>query len=281
MPRLRYDGSPMSAGSSTDAARGSEGLATARDGGVITITLDRPDDQNRLTRDLLIALQGIVDRLGGDGEIQAVVLTGGGTEFFSMGILNPAVRATYTKEQILDLVRIANRLYDALEALPQIVIAALNGIARAGAAELALACDLRLAASHATFALPEARWGGFPGAGGPVRLPSIVGRARALELICTGREVDAAEMEKLGLVLAVHPAGRLLPEAQALAARISASGPLATRGAKRIMNVRNAAGFAAARALSDALRHELEWSRDVDEGMAAHREGRPPRFTGR
>jgi enoyl-CoA hydratase/carnithine racemase len=114
-----------------------------------------------------------------------------------------------------------------------------------------------------------------------VRLPAIVGRARALELICTGREIDAAEMERLGLVLSVHPGDRLLAEARGLAVRIAASGPLATRGAKRIMNVRNAGGFAAARALSDALRHELEWSRDVDEGMAAHREGRAPRFTGR
>src|SRR5262245_66342283 len=103
-----------------------------------------------------------------------------------MGILNPVVRASYTKDQILELVRTANRLYDAIEALPQIVIAALNGIARAGAAELALACDIRLAASHATFALPEALWGGFPGAGGPVRLPALVGKARALEIICTG-----------------------------------------------------------------------------------------------
>jgi enoyl-CoA hydratase/carnithine racemase len=99
------------------------------------------------------------------------------------------VRASYTKEEILDLVRIANRLYDAIEALPQIVIAAFNGAARAGAAELSLACDIRLAATHATFRLPEALWGGFPGAGGPVRLPGIVGRARALELICTGREI--------------------------------------------------------------------------------------------
>jgi enoyl-CoA hydratase len=158
---------------------------------------------------------------------------------------------------------------------------ALNGIARAGAAELSLACDIRLAASHATWALPEALWGGFPGAGGPVRLPAIVGRARALELICTGREIDAAEMERLGLALSVCPGERLLAEARDLAVRIAASGPIATRGAKRIMNVRVASGFAAARALSDALRHELEWSRDVDEGMAAHREGRPPRFTGR
>ena len=252
-----------------------------RDGRVATITLNRPADQNRLTRDVLLRIQSMVDGLGEDGEVQAVVVTGSGRDYFSMGILNPAVRATYTKDQILELVRIANRLYDAIEALPQIVIAALNGAVRAGAAELALACDIRLAAAHATFALPEALWGGFPGAGGPVRLPVIVGRARALELICTGREVDAAEMERIGLVLAVHPADQLLPEALALARRIGQSGPLATRGAKRIINVRNLAGPAAGHALADALRHALEWSRDVDEGMAAHREGRPPRFIGR
>jgi len=252
-----------------------------RDERVLTLTLDRPGDQNRLTREVLLTMQGIADSLAGDDQIQAVVITGSGSEFFSMGILNPAVRASYTKEEILDLVRIANRLYDAIEALPQIVIAAFNGAARAGAAELSLACDIRLAATHATFRLPEALWGGFPGAGGPVRLPAIVGRARALELICTGREIDAAEMERLGLVLAVYPADRLRAEAHALASAIGASGPIATRGAKRIMNARRDAGFVAARSLSDELRHALEWSHDVDEGMAAHRDGRRPRFTGR
>ena len=260
---------------------GSKEVRVERDGRAMTITLDRPGDQNRLTRDVLLTLQGLVDRLAGDEETQAVVITGSGAQFFSMGILNPVVRASYTKEQILELVRTANRLNDSIEALPQIVIAAFNGAARAGAAELSLACDIRLAATHATFGLPEALWGGFPGAGGPVRLPGIVGRARALELICTGREIDAAEMEHLGLVLAVYPAARLLPEARALAARIGASGPIATRGAKRIVNVRNGAGFSAARSLADALRHALEYSHDVDEGMAAHRENRPPHFTGR
>jgi enoyl-CoA hydratase/carnithine racemase len=260
---------------------GSKEVRVERDGRALTITLDRPGDQNRLTRDVLLTLQSLVDGLGADEETQAVVITGSGSEFFSMGILNPVVRASYTKAQILELVRTANRLYDAIEALPQITIAAFNGAARAGAAELSLACDIRLAASHATFALPEALWGGFPGAGGPVRLPGIVGRARALELICTGREIDAAEMERLDLVLAVYPAARLLPEVRALAARICASGPIATRGAKRIVNVRNGAGFAAARSLADALRHALEFSHDVDEGMAAHREHRAPRFTGR
>src|SRR2546421_10403368 len=209
-----------------------------RDGRIATIRIDRPADQNRLTREVLLGLEAIVHDLAGDAETQAVVLTGAGSEFFSMGILSPVVRASYGKEQVLELVRTANRVYDALEALPQIVMAALNGVARAGAAELSLACDIRLAAAHATFALPEALWGGFPGAGGPVRLPMLVGRARALELMCTGREIDAAEMERLGLVLAVHPSDRLLAEATALAARIAASGPLATRGAKRIVTTR-------------------------------------------
>ena len=262
-------------------SQGSDEVRVERDGRMVTITLDRPADQNRLTRDVLTTLRSLAERLASDEEAQVVVLTGVGRQFFSMGILNPAVRASYTKEQILDLVRLANRTFDAIEALPQIVIAALNGITRAGAAELALACDIRLAASHATIAWPEALWGGFPGAGAPVRLPALVGRARALELICTGREVDAAEMERLGVVLAVYQAERLLPEAKALAARITASGPLATRGAKRIINIRDVSGFAAARTLSDTLRQALEWSHDVAEGIAAHREGRPPRFTGR
>src|SRR5437016_525256 len=252
-----------------------------RDGRIATITIDRPADQNRLTRDVLLGLEAFVHDLAGDAETQAVVLTGAGSEFFSMGILNPVVRAGYSKEQILELVRTANRLYDALEALPQIVIAALNGAARAGAAELSLACDIRLAATHATFALPEALWGGFPGAGGPVRLPALVGRARALEIICTGREIAAAELERLGLVLGVFPAERLMAEARALAQRIAASGPLATRGAKRIVATRLHAGFGEARSLSDTLRYAFERSQDVDEGAAAHREGRTPRFTGR
>ena len=260
---------------------GSDQVRVARDGRVVTITFDRPADQNRLTRDVLLTLHGLAEQLAIDEEAQVVVITGSGREFFSMGILNPTVRASYTKEQILELVRLANRTFDAIEALPQIVIVALNGVARAGAAELSLACDIRLAAAHATIAWPEALWGGFPGAGAPVRLPAIVGRARALELICTGREVDAAEMERVGLVSGVHPGERLAAEAHALAARIAASGPIATRGAKRIINMRMLSGFTAARALSDTLRHALEWSRDVDEGMAAHREGRPPRFTGR
>ena len=108
----------------------------------------------------------------------------------------------------------------------------------------------------------------------PVRLPMIVGRARALELICTGRELNAGDMQRYGLVLEPQPV-------QDLAARIAACGPLAIRGAKRIVNLRLSSGFQPARELSDALRRALEGTHDIAEGQAAILEGRPPRFTGR
>lgn len=248
---------------------------------VAIITLNRPDDENRMTPAVLERLMVIAEGLAGDAETQAVIVTGAGSAFFSAGMLHPKIRAKLTKEQILGIVRLGNTVFDRIEALPQVTIAALNGTTRAGAAELSLACDIRIAAAHATFALPEAKWGGFPGAGAPVRLPGVVGRARALEMICTGRELAAEEMERIGLTLATHAADRLMPAARELAERIAACGPLAIRGAKRIVNVRTEPGFKAARELSDALRYALEWTHDIDEGAAANLEGRAPRFTGR
>ena len=248
---------------------------------VAVITLNRPDDENRMTLQALEQLDAIVDDLARDEETLAVILTGSGSEFFSAGMLHPKVRATLTKEQILGMVRLANSVFDRIEALPQVVIAALNGVTRAGAAELTLACDMRIAASHAIFAIPEAKWGGFPGAGGPVRLPGIVGRARALELICTARELDAQEMESLGLVLGTYSSEKLMPAALDIANRVAACGPLAIRGAKRIVNLRERGGFSAARELSDTLRYALESTNDMAEGQAAILEGRAPRFTGK
>ena len=259
----------------------SEGLVLQRAGGVLNISIDLPDNMNRLLPDVLRRLGLIADALRDDAETQVLVISGVGDDYFSMGIMNPAIRASYSKEQIIGLVRLANRTFDAIEALPQIVIAAINGKVLAGAVELCLACDIRYAAAHATLCMPEAQWGGFPGAGGPVRLPQIVGRARALELICTAREIDADAMRDYGLVQAVYPAASMRETVATTAARIAANGPLATRGAKRIVNTRLAPGFQPARELADSLRHALEWSHDVDEGHAAHREDRSAKFIGR
>jgi enoyl-CoA hydratase/carnithine racemase len=247
---------------------------------VAAITLNRPDDENRMTPAVLERLGAIADALATDTQTQVVIISGAGEKFFSAGMLHPKVRVKMTKEQILGIVRLANTVFDKLEALPQVTIAALNGVTRAGAAELTLACDLRIAAAHATWGVPEAKWGGFPGAGGPVRLPGIVGRSRALEIICAARELNAQEMERLGLTLQTTTAENLLTTARDLAARIAACGPLAIRGAKRIVNTRADSGFRAARELSDKLRYALEDTHDLKEGTAALLEGRAPKFTG-
>jgi enoyl-CoA hydratase/carnithine racemase len=248
---------------------------------VAAITLNRPDDLNRLTPDSMALLGRIVDDIAADTDIHAVVVAGAGDAVFSAGLLNPDIRAAMSKDEVIEFVRLANRIFDALAALPQIVIAAINGTIMAGAVELALACDIRLAADDATLTMPEAKWGGFPGAGAPHRLGMAVGHARALELICTGREVSAAEMERYGLVQGLHPRAGLKDAANTMALTIGANGPLATRGAKRILRERRVPGFAEARALSDELRLALEFSEDVDEGLAAHREGRAAVFKGR
>jgi enoyl-CoA hydratase/carnithine racemase len=107
-----------------------------------------------------------------------------------------------------------------------------------------------------------------------------VGKARALELICTAREIDSAEMSQLGLVQGIYPWASFRDEVAQVARTIAGNGPLAVRGAKRIMATRQEPGRRAARELSDALRHALEWSQDVDEGMAAHKENRKPHFEG-
>jgi enoyl-CoA hydratase/carnithine racemase len=248
---------------------------------VATVTLNRPHDLNRLTPDSMALLARTVEDIASDDGIHAVVVTGAGDEVFSAGLLNPDIRAALSKEAVIDFVRLANQVFDALAALPQIVVAAINGNIMAGAVELALACDIRLAADDITLTMPEAKWGGFPGAGGPHRLGMAVGHARALELIATCREIDAAEMERIGLVQTLHPRPDLKAAAQSLALTIGTNGPLATRGAKVILRTRRDPGFQEARSLSDDLREALEWSDDVDEGMAAHRENRPAVFKGR
>ena len=258
-----------------------EGLGIREDGAVATITIDNRAEQNRITPAAITGLGRIAERLRARADLHVVVVRGAGEEHFSTGILNPQLRGAMSKDDVIRLVMEAGAVLDAIESLPQIVVAGINGSVRAGGVELALACDIRLAADLARLSLPEAKWGGFPGAGGPLRLARLVGRGRALELICTGREIDAGEMEAIGLVQKVAPAAEFDRALGDLVGQIASSGPLAVRGAKRIMQASEEPGFKAAREMSDTLRRELEWSHDVDEAIRAHREGRMPRFSGR
>jgi enoyl-CoA hydratase/carnithine racemase len=258
-----------------------EGLRYQIDRRVAAVTFTKTDSLNLLTADILRSLGQIAGELSTNTDVDVLTITAEGTSCFSTGILTPALRGSLSKPDVLKLIRLANESFDAIEALPQIVIAGLNGMVRAGAVELALACDIRIAGDHVTMASPEAKWGGFPGVGAPVRLPRIVGTGRALDLLCTGREIDVQEMSRIGLVERVVPAKDLHAALDEMARTIAENGPLATKGAKRIAREREASGFAAARRLSDELRASLEWTSDVDEGIAAVREGRKPRFTGR
>lgn len=209
---------------------GGPGIVIERAPPTATLTIDRRGEENRLGRTEIERLGGLADALRDDDEVHAVVVTGAGADFFSAGLLNPVIRASMTKDEVVDFVLLANRVFDAIEALPQVVIAAINGAIHAGAVELALACDIRLAADHARLRMPEARWGGFPGAGAPVRLPMVVGHGRALELIATGRKIDTVEMERIGLVQGVHPPQELAAATAALAEKIAAAGAARHRG---------------------------------------------------
>jgi enoyl-CoA hydratase/carnithine racemase len=271
---------PASLKSSSENQSSPPALVTREDK-IVIVTLNRPEDGNRWRKETLLAFELIVEALHKDEEAQVVIVRGAGDEYFSWGAFDPAIRGAMGKQEIVDFVLRGARLRDSLEMVPQIVIAAINGKARGNGVELALACDMRFVSDRATMSFPEADMGGIPGGGGPARLPSVVGRARALELICSGREVGAEEMVRIGFALAAFPHATFMEEVMAFARRIAAKGPIALRGAKRIAHTRLAPGLREARQLSDELRAQLEWSHDVDEAIAAHREGRKPRFAGK
>jgi len=248
---------------------------------VAFLTLDRQPESNRLTPASLAHIAQIAQSLAADPRTNCVVVSAEGVEHFSSGIFNAELRAAYSKEDILGIVKLANDAFDRLQALPQIVIGALNGAVRAGGGELALACDFRICADHASMAFHETSYGCFPGAGAPVRLTSIVGAGRALEIMATGREVLAEEMLRIGLVTEVVASARLQDHVSTLATRMAAKAPLGLRGAKRIAQLQASAGDAAAHQLSWALRTSLEYSYDVDEALAAYREKRAALYLGR
>ena len=247
---------------------------------ICILTLCRPEKRNGLDIQMRQELWTVLAALNEDTETQVVVITGEG-EYFSFGTFDAKSRGETDKETIVKMVLEGNMLIDDLENLPQITIAAINGPARGSGVEMSLACDLRYASTSASFQQHEADMGGFAGGGGPLRLPMIIGYARTIELLCTTRTMPADEAKQAGLVLDVFSDETLLAEVTGLARLMASKGPLALRGAKRVAKARQVSGLADARLLSNRLRRELEFSRDVDEAIAAHKEGRAPTFLGR
>ena len=240
------------------------------------ITVDRPRVRNALDTATVEELHRALDEVRA-ARAGALILTGAGERSFVSGA---DIRAIQARGRDDALASINSRLMAAVEDHPAVSIAAVNGWALGGGCELALACDLRIAAENAVFGLPEPSLGIIPGAGGTQRLPRIVGLGRAKELVLTGARWDARQALAAGLVSEVVPLDGLLPAARALAERVLALGPLAVRLAKLALNASSAMPLAAGLVYESTAQAITFDSRDKAEGTQAFLDKRKPAFTG-
>lgn len=245
-----------------------------------TLTLNRPEALNAISRELATDLRAACESLAARSDVWAVIVTGAGERAFCAGADLKERRMLSADERAAHTMAI-EAAAEALAALPMPTIAAIRGYALAGGAELAIACDLRVAAEDATLGFPEVQIGIFPGAGGALRLPRIVGDGVARDLLFTGRRVTAEQAFRLGLVDRLAPPESVLEAASELAAEITANAPLAVRAVKRALEESHGQPLADARRTVNALRAALDDTEDYEEGLAAFAERRAPRFNGR
>jgi enoyl-CoA hydratase len=245
---------------------------------VALVTLDRPEVLNALSFDLLDELAAVLDRLDADPDCRAIVLTGSGSRAFAAGA---DIRELARQTSVSLLVEDRFAVWDRIGAIRTPLIAAVRGFALGGGCELAMSCDIIVAAEDASFGQPEINLGVMPGAGGTQRMTRAIGKARAMDLILTGRTISAVEAERMGLVSRVVPSDQTLDAALELASRIAGQAPVAVLAAKEAINQADELP------LSSGLQHErrafylLFASEDQGEGMAAFVEKRPPQWKGR
>ncbi|MGH7467687.1 MAG: enoyl-CoA hydratase/isomerase family protein [Longimicrobiales bacterium] len=247
--------------------------------GVTTLTINRPDKLNALNAQIVAQLFDVLRTVQADPAVRALIVTGAGEKAFVAGA-DIGELATMTPLSGVNVSRAGQDTFRFLETMTKPVIAALNGFALGGGLELALACHIRLASENAKLGLPEVKLGIIPGYGGTVRLPRLVGRGRALELILSGEMIDAQEAFRIGLVNRVFPAGELLPAARALAARISSNGPVAVALAIQAVDHGYHANTEDALRLEANLFGLLASTADMKEGMSAFLEKRKADFRG-
>lgn len=257
----------------------SEALRVDIDGGVATLTLDRPAALNALTIPLKVALVEALARVAADDAVRAVILTGSGRAFCAGQDLaeRDVPDAPPLDEELRDRYEPIVR---AMVGLDRPIIAAVNGVAAGAGASLALACDLRIAAESARFVLAFGRIGLVPDSGATWFLPRIVGSARAAELALLDPTIDAAEALRIGLVSRVVADAELMAAARAVAEGLVGRAPLAVAATKRLLSQAWTTDLDGALAAERAAQGVLGASRDHAEGLAAFREKRPPRFTG-
>ena len=258
-------------------------LSYAVQGHVAVVTLNRPERMNTLGGTMKPDLSHAFFELArNDERVRVVILTGAGDRAFCAGAdIKERAGQQVSASDFFVTQKATHDLFRAIEEFEKPVIAAINGVALGGGLELALCCDIRLAADHARLGLPEVRLGVIPAAGGTQRLPRLIGEARAKALMFTAAQIDAAQALSYGLVTQVLPAADLMAEAMTLARQIGEMPPLAVRFAKRAVN----------RGMQTDLDSGLEYERyasamlvdteDRREGMRAFVDKRKPVFQGR
>ncbi len=251
-----------------------------RQGFVARITIQRPKALNALNSTVLNELESSLAALENDAESRVVIVSGAGDRSFVAGA-DIAEMVSSSPDQARTFATHGQRVFSRLEALPQMVIAEVQGFALGGGLELAMACDWIIASAKALFGQPEIDLGIIPGFGGTQRLARRIGAARARDLITTGRRIGAEEALRLGLADQVHAPETLREAVEALAATLAAKAPHALRAAKRAiaqgMDTDLASGLAIeARAFGDCFATE-----DAHEGLRAFLEKRPAQFRGR
>ena len=260
-------------------AQAFETIQLERDGRVAIVTVNRPEKRNALNRQVRQELISAFDQLWADESARVVIITGAGDKAFIAGadIKEFAQRSALEQRAVMN----ERVVFEEIAEFPKPVLAMINGMALGGGCEIALACDIRIAAQSARLGQPEIKLGIIPGGGGTQRLPRLVGAGQALRLIYTGELIDAREAERIGLVDRVCADEELRTTTLQLAQTIAAHSPLALQLAK------SAVRAAQDSPLSAGLRHERELfisafaSQDKAEGMAAFLEKRPAEFRGK
>jgi enoyl-CoA hydratase len=257
-----------------------DNLLLERDGAVAIVTINRPTVLNALNAQTLDELRRVIRDLKQDESVRVVILTGAGGKSFVAGAdINELAVQTPTSGR--DHALTGQHVFDDIENLGKPVIAAINGYALGGGCELAMACTLRIAADTAKLGQPEVTLGLLPGYAGTQRLPRLVGKGKALELILTGALVGADEAQRMGLVNRVVPAASLMVETRKLADQLAKSAPIAMRYIISAVNNGVEMPFAEACRYEATLFGLVASTDDMREGTAAFLEKRPAEFKGR
>ena len=239
---------------------------------VVVVTIDNQPRRNAMTRAMLAELGRVWDELE-RGDCRCIVLTGAGERAFSAGAdVSGDLSAAPETAQTVSHALLKTDVY------PKPIVAAVNGDCAGGGVELLLATDVRAAAPHARFGLPEVRWSIYPFGGATIKLVQQIGYVHALDLLLTGRLIDAEEAARLGLVNRVVPAAELMPWALATAETIAANSPSAVQAVKRQISATAAEHARAREALEQELGDRVRASPHFAEGIAAFREKRAPRY---